>query len=69
MPAISSATDSRVPLNFRHLESVKLKLEAFRKEDGALELTPILREAVDFYIAVRNRRGREAVRAELDGAQ
>jgi hypothetical protein len=64
MPPTANATDTLVPLNFRHRESRKMILEAFRREDGHGELTPVLREAVDFYIAERMKRGRSAVRVE-----
>lgn len=37
-------------------------LETFMRADGHETLTPILREAVDFYAAERIRRGRDAVR-------
>lgn len=55
-------------LSFRHSLSRRKILEAFAYEDGHVTmrgepvLTPVLREAVDFYTAERLKRGREAVR-------
>jgi hypothetical protein len=63
-----AATDSLVPLNFRHRQSRKLMLEAFMAEDGHTELTPILRDAVDFYTATRLRHGKDAVRMDEPAA-
>lgn len=50
------------PMAFRHLQSRRSMLEAFMRADGLDSLTPVLREAVDFYIAERLRSGRAAVR-------
>ena len=61
----SKATKDRVQLSFRHFASRKKMLEAFMLEDGHRELTPVLREAVDFYTAERLRRGKDAVRVDV----
>jgi hypothetical protein len=50
------------PMSFRHLQSRREMLETFMRADGHETLTPVLREAVDFYTAERIRRGRDAVR-------
>lgn len=50
------------PISFRHFQTRREILEAFMRADGLDSLTPILREAVDFYIAERLRGGKAAVR-------
>lgn len=46
------------PMSFRHLQSRREILEAFMRSDGLDSLTPILRDAVDGYIAERLRKSR-----------
>lgn len=64
-----TATDSLTPLNFRHRESRKKMLEAYAHEDGERELSPILRNAVDLYIHLRQRFGADAVSMDRLGAE
>lgn len=56
------------PMSFRHWQTRRDMLEAFMRADGFNSLTPILREACDFYIAERIRRGPDAVRAQAASA-
>lgn len=68
MSVNSTARDMREPLSkpmaFRHLRSRREILETFMRADGYDDLTPVLREAVDFYITERIRGGRQAVRVD-----
>lgn len=57
------------PMSFRHLQSRRVMLEAFMRADGLDSLTPILREAIDFYIAERLRRGKVGVRSDAPMAR
>lgn len=52
------------PIAFRLLQSRREILEAFKRDDGYETLTPLLREAVNFYIVERIRGGRDAVRCD-----
>jgi hypothetical protein len=57
------------PISFRVQDSRLEILKAFARTDGLVDsrgkenLTPLLREVVNFYIAERIAHGREAVRA------
>lgn len=46
-----NARDPLVVLTFRHRQSVKDMLDAIRKARGEDDLSPVLRDAVDQYIA------------------
>lgn len=49
------------PVSFQMGLTRRVLLEAFAASDGFDSIVPVLREAVDFYIAERLRRGREGV--------
>lgn len=52
-------------MSFRPLQSRRDILQVFMDEDGLDSPTPILREMLDFYLYMRLRHGRDAVRVEL----
>lgn len=62
----ANATKSSAQMSFRHGVARKKQIEAFAAEDGT-DLTPVLRDAVDLYIHLRRRFGREAVSLETIG--
>jgi hypothetical protein len=54
----------RCQLSFRSTKSKKAMLQAFMHEDGHTDLSPVLRDAIDYYLAERLRGGKDAVKLD-----